>query len=139
MKNIKHTGVVEQVDGMRLKVRIRQTSACAACSAKAHCNASETKEKLIDVRNERGIPCHAGQEVVICGAASMGMKAVGWAFALPFAVVVASLFAAIKLTGGNEPLSAVVALAMLVPYYLALRLCRRWLGRSFVFTLESVN
>ena len=77
---------------MRLKVRIRQTSACAACSAKAHCNASETKEKLIDVRNERGIPCRAGQEVVICGAASMGMKAVGWAFALPFAVVVASLF-----------------------------------------------
>ena len=49
------------------------------------------------------------------------------------------IFAAMKLTGGNEPLSAVVALAMLVPYYLALRLCRRWLGRSFVFTLESVN
>lgn len=138
MKNIKHTGIIEQVDGMRLKVRIRQTSACAACEARAHCNASETKERLIDVRNERGIPCREGQQAVICGAASMGLKAVGWAFGLPFAMVVGALFAAMKLTGGNEPLSAVAALAMLIPYYAALRLCRRKLGRSFVFTLESV-
>ena len=46
---IKHRGIVEKVDGAHITVRIVQTSACAACSAKGLCNASESKEKQIDV------------------------------------------------------------------------------------------
>ena len=46
---IKHRGIVEKVEGSHVVVRIVQTSACAACSAKGLCNASESKEKQIDV------------------------------------------------------------------------------------------
>ena len=51
---IKHQGIVEKVDGMHVKVRIVQTSACSSCSAKGLCNASESKEKLIDVYGVSG-------------------------------------------------------------------------------------
>ena len=46
---IKHRGIVEKIDGSHIVVRIVQTSACSACSAKGLCNASESKEKQIDV------------------------------------------------------------------------------------------
>ena len=46
---IKHRGIVENIEGSHVRVRIVQTSACSACSVKGHCNASESKEKLIDV------------------------------------------------------------------------------------------
>ncbi len=46
---IEHHGIVENINGSHLKVRIVQTSACAACSAKGHCALADTKEKLITV------------------------------------------------------------------------------------------
>ena len=72
---IKHRGIVEKVEGAHVVVRIVQTSACAACSAKGLCNASESKEKQIDVF-EAGASYRIGEEVVLCGSTSMGMRAV---------------------------------------------------------------
>ena len=46
---IKHSGVVENILGDSVQVRIVQTSACAACKVAGYCNASESKEKLVDV------------------------------------------------------------------------------------------
>lgn len=42
---IKHQGIVENINGSHVMVRIVQTSACAACSAKGHCASADTKEK----------------------------------------------------------------------------------------------
>ena len=47
---IKHNGVVDGVDENCVRVRILQSSACSACKVAAHCNASETKEKIIEVQ-----------------------------------------------------------------------------------------
>ncbi len=46
---IRHSGVVDAIDGECVRVRILQTSACAACKIAGHCNASESKEKIIEV------------------------------------------------------------------------------------------
>ena len=61
---IKHLGVVEKVDGSHVTVRIVQTSACSSCSAKGLCNASESKEKLIDVYHNQ-VSCQIGEQVVV--------------------------------------------------------------------------
>ena len=132
---IKHSGIVESIDGPYLKVRIVQTSACSACSIKGHCNASESKEKLIDVFNAKGISCSVGQQVTICGSTSMGMKAVLWAFGVPFLVLMITLFLSMYVTG-DEMVSSLVALIMLIPYYIVLYLLRNKFKRTFVFTLE---
>ena len=136
--NIKHLGIVENINGSRLKVKIVQSSACSACSVKGHCSASETKEKIIDVYNKNNVPCQVGERVMIVGTTSMGMKAVLLAFALPFIVLLLALIISLKLTGGDEAVSALVSLGTLVPYYLIIYICRNRLSRSFMFILESI-
>lgn len=136
--NIKHLGIVENINGSRLKVKIVQSSACSACSVKGHCSASETKEKIIDVYNKNNVPCQVGERVMIVGTTSMGMKAVLLAFVLPFIVLLLALIISLKLTGGDEAVSALVSLETLVPYYLIIYICRNRLSRSFMFILESI-
>ena len=136
--NIKHLGIVENINGSRLKVKIVQSSACSACSVKGHCSASETKEKIIDVYNKNNVPCQVGERVMIVGTTSMGMKAVLLAFVLPFIVLLLALIISLKLTGGDEAVSALGSLGTLVPYYLIIYICRNRLSRSFMFILESI-
>lgn len=136
---IKHLGIVENINGPCVQVRIQQTSACSSCSVKSHCNASETKEKLIDVYNRNHLRCQIGDRVWITGATSMGMKAVWLAFVLPFVILLLVLFVTMKLTGDNEAVSALAALAMLIPYYLIIYIYRKKLSRTFMFTLETIN
>ena len=133
---IKHRGVVERVEGAHLVVRIVQTSACAACSAKGLCNASESKEKLIDVYEVKDT-YQVGEEVVLCGSTSMGMRAVLLAFGLPVLFLLVSLFVAMKVTDGDSLIAALVALIVIVPYYGTVYLYRDRLNKTFSFAIEK--
>ncbi len=133
---IKHRGIVERIEGMHVQVRIVQTSACAMCSAKHHCRASESKEKLVDVFDTNAASYRKGEEVMLSGSISMGMQAVVLAFGVPFLVVLGVLFLAMRLTG-NELRSAVFALLALVPYYFCIYIRRGKLMRRFSFTIEA--
>lgn len=136
---IKHRGIVENIDGSHIRVRIVQTSACSACSVKGHCNASESKEKLIDVFEPKAASYRTGEEVMLYGTTSMGMQAVFLAFGVPFLVLLAALFLAMHFTGRDELASAVIALLALVPYYAVIYLCRSKLSRKFSFTIEPIK
>ena len=91
---IKHRGIVENIDGSHIQVRIVQTSACSACSVKGHCNASESKDKLIDVYENHSAEYYIGQNVMVHGTTSMGMQAVLLAFGVPFLVLFIALYKA---------------------------------------------
>ena len=136
---IQHQGTVESIDGNHIRVRIVQISACASCVAHKYCNSSESKEKMIDVYTKEAASYAGGQSVNVYGTTSMGMRAVLWAFGVPFIVLVAVLYASIMLTGGNEPLSALWALGSLTVYYLILYMCRDKMTKKFVFTIKSNN
>ena len=69
----------------------------------------------------------------------MGMKAVWLAFGFPFLILLSVLFVTMRLTDGNEAFSALVALLMLIPYYLIIYMCRNKLSRTFVFVLETIK
>jgi sigma-E factor negative regulatory protein RseC len=133
---IKHQGIVEKVDGMHVKVRIVQTSACSSCSAKGLCNASESKQKLIDVYGVSGA-YQEGDEVVVCGTTSMGMRAVCLAFGLPVVILLVVLFLTMHMTDGDALFSACVGLGAMFPYYLIIYICRGWLSKTFTFTIEK--
>ena len=135
---IKHRGIVEKVDGSHIVVRIVQTSACAACSAKGLCNASESKEKQIDVY-EANPSYRIGEEVMVCGTTSMGMRAVLLAFGIPLIVLVFSLGLSMKLTGEDALLSAGIALLSVIPYYICIYFFKEKLNRTFSFTIERNN
>ena len=133
---IKHRGIVEKIEGSHIVVRIVQTSACSACSAKGLCNASESKEKQIDVY-EVNPAYRIGEEVVLCGTTSMGMKAVFLAFGIPVLLLLAALFVTMRVTDGDALLSAVVALVAVVPYYAILYLMKDKMNKTFSFVIEK--
>ena len=133
---IKHRGIVEKVEGSHVVVRIVQTSACAACSAKGLCNASESKEKQIDVF-EAGASYRIGEEVVLCGSTSMGMRAVFLAFGIPMLLLLFALFVSMQVTDGDALVSSLVALFAVVPYYLVIYFMKDKLNRTFSFTIEK--
>ena len=133
---IKHRGIVEKIDGSHIVVRIVQTSACSACSAKGLCNASESKEKQIDVY-EVNPAYRIGEEVILCGTTSMGMKAVFLAFGIPVFLLLAALFVTMRVTDGDALLSAIVALVAVVPYYAVLYLMKDKMNKTFSFVIEK--
>ena len=133
---IKHRGVVEKIEGTHVVVRIVQTSACSACSAKGLCNASESKEKQIDVYGVQA-SYRIGEEVVVCGTTSMGMRAVLLAFGVPLLILLLALFVTMRITDGDALLSAFVALLAVMPYYLLVYFMKDKLGRTFSFTIEK--
>lgn len=133
---IKHRGIVEKIDGSHVVVRIVQTSACSACSAKGLCNASESKEKQIDVY-EVNPAYRIGEEVVLCGTTSMGMKAVFLAFGIPVLLLLAALFVTMRITDGDALLAAAVALLAVVPYYVVLYLMKDKMNKTFSFVIEK--
>ena len=133
---IKHRGIVEKVEGSHVVVRIVQTSACAACSAKGLCNASESKEKQIDVY-EVNASYRIGEEVVLCGTTSMGMRAVFLAFGIPMLLLLVALFVTMRVTDGDALVSSLVALFAVVPYYLVIYFMKEKFNKTFSFTIEK--
>ena len=134
---IKHLGIVENIQGSHLSVRIVQTSACAACSAKGHCSSADSKDRIIDII-DTAASWKVGDKVMVVGEMSMGMMAVVLAFVLPFVLLIVSLFLFMALME-NELYAALLSLAVLVPYYFILWLNKTRLKQKFSFTIKPIN
>lgn len=132
---IEHSGIVDSVEGRNVKVRILQTSACGACKVAAHCNASEAREKIVDVVSSDASRYQPGQQVVVCASPSVAARALLLAFGIPFLILVFSLVFLTTL-GVEEGYSALLSLAMLCPYYLLLWLLRKSISRKVSFYIE---
>ena len=135
---IKHLGIVENIQGSHLSVRIVQTSACAACSAKGHCSSADSKDKIIDIIDTAASSYRVGEKVMVIGETSMGMMAVVLAFIIPFILLIFSLFLFMALME-NELYSALLSLAILIPYYFILWLNKTRLKQKFLFTIKPIN
>lgn len=136
---IEHIGQIISIDGNHIRVLIVQTSACSSCVAKAHCNASESKEKVIDVFDVNSVDYKVGQTVKLEGSTSMGMKAVMWSFGVPFLVLFSVLVFCELLLGMPELNSGLWALVSLIPYYGVLYLQRKKFAKKFSFLIKPVN
>lgn len=133
---IEHEGIIEQIKGSRMTVRILQQSACSGCHAKGVCMAADSKEKLIEITDFSGRFLE-NERVIIEGKESMGHKAVFWAFALPLILLMLTLILSISLWNFSETEAAVSAMASLIPYYLVLYLLRKKMTKTFQFSVKK--
>lgn len=138
MNIITHQGIVENINGSEVVVRIIQTSACSACSVKGYCSSADSKEKLIEVTTPDAGSYKKGDAVVIEGRTSIGMQAVLLAFVVPFFLLIITLFVFKALTQ-NELYAALAALVVLIPYYCILWLNKTRLKQKFSFTIKPIN
>lgn len=118
-----------------VKVRILQTSACAACKVASHCNASDKKEKIVEVFCDDAASYQKGQEVRVTASKQVAANALLLGFGLPFLLLILILIVTLKLSG-NEGVAAIAALASLAPYYLVLWLFKDRIRQRLAFALE---
>lgn len=133
---ITHEGIIEEINGDRITVRILQESACSSCHARGACMASDSKEKLIDIKDSSGM-FSVREQVVIEGKESIGYKAIFWAFLLPLIILIATLVLTTSYWHFSEIDAAVSALIALTPYYLLLYLLRNNMARTFQFSIKK--
>ena len=135
-QKISHAGIIESINGDGIKVRIVQTSACAACKVAGHCNAAESKVKIVDVFCCDTAKYTTGQAVTVWASKAVANKALLLGFGLPFLLLLAVLVAVLYITG-NEGVAAIAALGSLVPYYFLLWWRRDAIREQISFHLED--
>ena len=133
---ISHSGIIHSITDGCIRVQIVQTSACAACKVASHCNAAESKVKIVDVLSRDTSGYQVGQEVTVWASKDVANRALMLGFGVPFLLLICVLMIALKLIG-NEGIAALVALGSLVPYYLALWVMKDRIQRQISFNLEN--
>ena len=163
---IKHDGIIIALneDGTAL-VRIVQTSACAACKAKAMCASAESAEKEMTVvllnqeprtKNQEASATtdqtkvtslgslllapeayKVGDTVEVMVQQKMGWKAVVLAYLLPFFVMLAVMFIGNAIWTIREEILGTVALCAMALYYLVLGMFKDKLQKEFSFTARK--
>ena len=105
----------------------------------SHCNASESKEKIVDVLNVQDTASlKVGDPVVVSASGDVAGRALLLGFGLPFLVLVTVLVLVLLLTG-REGLAALSGLVALIPYYLVLWLFRDTIRQKLAFQLETIK
>ena len=137
---IKHDGriIALNEDGTAL-VRIVQTSACAACKAKAMCASAESAEKEMTVVLLGNEQWAVGNEVEVMVQQKMGWKAVVLAYLLPFFVMLAVMLIGNAIWAVREEILGTVALCAMALYYLVLGIFKDKLQKEFSFTARKKN
>jgi len=120
-----------------MRVIISQQSACAGCHAKSACAVSDAEDKEIDVSFVNGV-YHPGQEVTVLFRESAGFKALFFGYILPFLLVFTVLIVIFSITN-HEILSGLLALGILVPYYITIYFLRDKLKKVFKFEVEETS
>ena len=133
---ISHLGVVDSIEGNCVKVRIIQTSACAACKVATHCTASASKVKMVDVFGCDTAKYKAGQEVVVSASREVANRAILLGFGLPLLLLIGVLLMVLRWTG-DEGMAAMASLGALVPYYIVLWLLRDSIGQRVSFQIDK--
>ena len=130
---IEHQGVITGFDNKIIKVSLLNVSSCASCHAKAMCSVSDVDQKEIEVLR-KGQAFNIGEKVRLSYQKSLGFKALFLGYLFPFLLVVSTLIISMTVTG-DEPLSGLLSLAILVPYYFSLTFFRDRLNKTFTFTV----
>jgi sigma-E factor negative regulatory protein RseC len=118
-----------------LIVNIVSQSACSSCHAKGACTVADFQDKEIEISHFSG-KYTPGQQVTVVFQQSQGYSAIFWSYILPFITVFITLITAVSLTG-NELIGGLLALAVLIPYYITLYFFRHSLKKVFKFEVEE--
>jgi len=116
-------------------VNIVSQSACSSCHAQGACSVADFQDKEIEISNFKG-HYTPGQEVTVVFQQSQGYTAIVWSYIVPFILVFVTLIVAVSVTN-NELIGGLLALVILIPYYITLYFFRHILKKVFKFEVEE--
>lgn len=84
-------GIIEDVSGQKILVRIKKSSACATCESRGDCEVASGKSMIVEVANDLG--GRKGDHVELSVPSGVFMKLSLLVFVLPVAGLMAGAFA----------------------------------------------
>lgn len=134
---VTHEGIIEAIDNRHISVRIIQQAACASCKVAAHCNASDTKVKIVDVYADSS-HLTVGQKIVVSTSGSAVKNALLIGFLFPLFIIV-FLIVFSKFLGKTDDVAALLALGSLIPYYIIVWLFRNKIAQKITFHIDDTK
>ena len=135
-ESVSHRGKVVSITPQSTLVAILQHAACGECHAAGLCGMADLAEKTVEVPTDPYAAYGVGDEVEVVLKASMGMKAVWLAYAIPLVILLCVILGLIGLGVAEVP-AALAGVAAIGIYYLALYLLRDRLKNDYVFTIKG--
>jgi sigma-E factor negative regulatory protein RseC len=133
--SIGHEGVVERVVNGAAFVSVRHDSGCAGCSAKSSCGMADSADKVFKIPvGDNTI--REGERVTVNISIRSGFRAVVVGYLVPFGIVVATLVSAIGM-GVSEAIAGIISLAMVVPYYLVLKIFSKYFSNELSIQVQK--
>lgn len=136
-EEIRHRGVVFDISGRRIDVSVKPEEACGSCKAKSVCAAGDGGQRIVSVMSEVPDMFSIGEEVEVSTARIMGVKAVIYAYVIPF-VIMLSLLLALLEAGVSESTAGLSALCGVAAYYIVLFFFRRKLEKTIIFKIHKI-
>jgi len=133
--SIRHSGIIKKIDSDFFYVSIIAQSACASCHVKGACNISDMNEEIVEVSRAKEMTYQVGDKVNVVMQKSLGTRAVMLGYFFPFLLVLFTLIISLNLMG-NQGLSGLLALGILIPYYLVLYMNKDRLKKTFIFSIQ---
>ncbi len=133
--SIKHAGYVSKITANRIEISLDGNINCAACNAKSACGVSDSDIKIVEIQNNHTLSINERVDVVMEN--SLGLKAVFWGYVFPFillfsVLIITSLFV-------KEWIAGLLALFVLIPYYLLLYFNQNTLRKIFTVSVLKHN
>lgn len=132
---IRHDGIVKSIEGNVVQVQFVQRSSCAHCEAKGQCNASESKEKIIDIECDNAANYAVGDNVIVTASQKVGFLAVFYGAVLPLILMLITV-SAVVIISGNELMGVLSTLAVLAVYFISLYFFRDKLKQQLRFEIR---
>ena len=133
--SIIHPGIIVNISGETVQVKILSQSACSSCQVKSACAVAEMEEKMIEIDKSGSGSWNTGDKVMVRMEESMGRKAVLLGYVVPLVIIVVSVIIFLALLN-HEGLAALLSILILIPYYFLLYFFRDRLKKEFRFRLE---
>ena len=125
---IKHEGYISKISVSMITVSLKGNINCEGCKAKAACGVSDTNEKQIEVF-ETNHTFKLNEPVQLVLEKGLGLKAVFFAYFLPFILLIFTLFITSNFL--KEWIAGLISLSILIPYYLLLYFTKDSFQKAF--------
>ncbi|WP_301901170.1 SoxR reducing system RseC family protein [Alistipes ihumii] len=135
---ITHRGVVTEIFPDAIQVTIRSESACGGCRVRKQCAMGESEDKTLAIPSAQASYFEKGETVEVVTEQAMGIKAVVWAYVLPFLSVMIALLVLLQ-AGAGELVSGLTSLGILASYYCVLYLLRHRLEKEITFKVRKTS
>lgn len=139
---MKHSGAISKITNSTITVSLEANINCEGCKAKAACGVSESSSKEIEIENPNQLEqtkerFTLNEEVAVEMQEELGLKAVFWAYLFPFILLVSVLVLASLFF--SEGQAGLIALSVLVPYYVLLYLLHAFFKKKFKVSILKMT